>query len=86
MAKKKKKGAGKTSVTSRYTTEVTVHNGYAVINLMDGTKDRFPFGFGLTKAKKIVGNIKAIEAFVEEQLKALEKQASKQKKGAKAAA
>jgi len=71
----------------RYTVETDMYQGRPVLRIKDGNKDRFPFSFGLGKAKKIVANIAAIEEFVKEQLKQLEQQAkAAAKKGKKTAA
>lgn len=42
------------------------YKGNPMIILKDGEDDKYPFSFGLTKAKKILANIDEIKAFVEE--------------------
>lgn len=40
--------------------------GFPTISLMNGANDKYPFTFGLAKAKRILENIAAIEKFVAE--------------------
>jgi len=44
--------------------QVKSHEGHPVLVLMDSESDRYPYSFGLTKAKKILNSINYIEAFV----------------------
>lgn len=44
--------------------EQTVFKGKPVLTLKRNETDRFPFTFGVSKAKLMLENIKAIEAFV----------------------
>lgn len=47
-------------------TEVGEYKGNKTITLRDGENDKYPFSFGVRKAKKILENIDDIKAFVEE--------------------
>lgn len=49
--------------------------GFPTIALMSSPEDRFPFTFGLAKAKKILENLEAIKKFVAEAEAAKEKAA-----------
>jgi hypothetical protein len=40
--------------------------GHPTIALLTETEDRYPFTFGLAKARKILENLEAIKAFVAE--------------------
>lgn len=40
--------------------------GFPTISLLNTPSDKYPFTFGLAKAKRILENIEAIEKFVEE--------------------
>ena len=63
------------------------YKGRAVITLSSGANERYPFTFGLQKAKRILACIKDIEAFVaEEELKAKSKSAASVPQPAPAAA
>lgn len=42
------------------------YKGKPLIILKRGEEDKFPFSFGVTKAKLILENIEAIKKFVEE--------------------
>jgi hypothetical protein len=45
--------------------EESEYMGKAMLVIKNDDKDRFPFSFGLSKAKKILGAIEQIKAFVE---------------------
>jgi hypothetical protein len=40
--------------------------GFPTITLLNAPEDRYPFAFGLAKAKKILENLEAIKVFVAE--------------------
>jgi len=42
------------------------YNGKPIITLRRSENDKFPFSFGLTKARMILENIEEIKRFVEE--------------------
>lgn len=46
------------------TAERTEYKGYPMLKLTSGANERYPFSFGLQKAKRILACIKDIEAFV----------------------
>jgi hypothetical protein len=48
-----------------YTVQITEFKGNKMIELKSGPDDAYPFSFGVGKAKKILANVEAIEAFVE---------------------
>jgi len=48
-----------------YTVQETEFKGNKMIELKSGPDDKYPFSFGLGKAKKVAANIEAIEAFIE---------------------
>lgn len=48
------------------TVEYGEFKGNKLIVLKNDENDKFPFSFGLNKAKKIVGAIKEIQSFVDE--------------------
>lgn len=50
-----------------YKAERSEYKGHAMIKLTSGDNERYPFQFGLQKAKRILACIKDIEAFVAEQ-------------------
>lgn len=45
--------------------EESQFQGKAILIIKNDENDRFPFSFGLSKAKKILGAIDQIKAFVE---------------------
>ena len=45
--------------------EITEYKGNPIISLKSSEDDKFPFSFGVTKAKKVLANIKAIKDFVD---------------------
>ena len=45
--------------------EESEYMGKAMLVIKNDEKDRFPFSFGLSKAKKIMGALEQIKAFVE---------------------
>lgn len=57
-----------------YTVQITEFKGNKMIELKTGPEDQYGFSFGLGKAKKILANIEAIEAFVEKYDKPKKKQ------------
>ena len=42
------------------------YKGFPMLKLVKGEKDKYPFAFGVAKAKLILAHIKDIEAFVRE--------------------
>ena len=46
--------------------ETGEYKGNKTITFKKNAEDRFPFSFGLTKAKIILANIKAIQKFVDD--------------------
>ncbi len=48
------------------TVEKTEYKGRPMLTLKSGDDDKFPFSFGLTKAKKILEAIEDIKKFVAE--------------------
>jgi len=46
--------------------ERSEYNGKPILVLRRDENDKFPFSFGLTKAKMILDNLKDIQKFVEE--------------------
>ena len=46
--------------------ERSEYKGKPVLVIKDGEDDKYPFSFGLTKARKILDNIEEIKKFVEE--------------------
>lgn len=50
-----------------YKAERGEYKGHAMIKLTSGANERYPFQFGLQKAKRILACLKDIEAFVAEQ-------------------
>ena len=54
------------------------YKGRPVLTLTSGANERYPFTFGLQKAKRILAAISSIEAFVrEEEANARQKEAAK---------
>ncbi len=51
-------------MSSKGLIEITEYKGNPIISLKSSEDDKFPFSFGLTKAKKILANVKAIKDFV----------------------
>lgn len=51
----------------------TEYKGNKMIELIDDEEDKYPFSFGIRKAKKILANFDAIRKFVEENDKPSEK-------------
>lgn len=49
--------------------EKSVYNGKPIIILKRSENDRFPFSFGLSKARLILDNIEEIKKFVKENSK-----------------
>lgn len=57
--------------------ERSEYKGFPMIKLTSGDNEKYPFQFGLQKAKRILSCIKDIEAFVaEEDAKAITKAAA----------
>lgn len=50
--------------------EESEYMGKPMLVIKNDDKDRFPFSFGLAKAKKILGALEQIKAFVEKNDKA----------------
>jgi len=45
-------------------TKIGEYKGSPIISLLRDDEDRFPFSFGITKAKLILENIESIKAFI----------------------
>ena len=45
--------------------EETEYMGKPMLNIKNDENDRFPFSFGLAKAKKVLGALEEIKKFVE---------------------
>lgn len=48
------------------TASVSEYKGYPTITLATGLNDKYPFSFGLQKAKRIVAVIEDIKKFIDE--------------------
>ena len=57
--------ANKEDLLCSATVQESEFKGNKMIELKNDPDDKYPFSFGVGKAKKILANIEAIEAFVE---------------------
>ena len=48
------------------TVERTEYKGRPMLTIKSGEEDKFPFSFGLTKAKKVLAAIEEVKKFVAE--------------------